>query len=217
MSFCSAVVASAWVAARRPAVFVPLVLAVVGSHLAYRALGVERGFWHLPQSSMPLVAVIVVARFWVTVSVLTTALAAQREPRQQRGFLWALPTTAFQAGVVSLGLAVPMLACLLFLIVPGIWLALRWSQATMLILDSQADWFDAADASADLVRGRYLEILALLTGVGCALALAEWVMVQPGAHIAIKWSLRAAASTGSSAIVAALYFELNRSLPPSRA
>ena len=211
-----AVLASAWAAARQPAVILPSALAVVGSHFAYRAIGVEGGFWNLPQSSMPLAVVVIVARFWVTTSVLTTALAALREPLRRRGLLWALPTTAFQAGVVSIGLAVPMLACLIFLIVPGVWLALRWSQATMLILDGQADWFDAADASADLVRGRYLEILVLLTVVAGAEALAEWVMTQPSAHIGIKLALRAAASTLFSATVAALYFELTRGVPPTR-
>jgi hypothetical protein len=94
MSFLSAVFASAGLAARQPMVLAPSALAVIGSHLAYRALGVEGGFWNLPQASMPPVVVIVVAQFWVTVSVLTTALAALREPRQRRGFLWVSPTTA---------------------------------------------------------------------------------------------------------------------------
>jgi hypothetical protein len=200
---------AAWQAARQPQVFLPTAAATVGSHLAYRALDADRGFWVLPQSSMALLALVVIARSWVTISVMGTALAVLRG-RAPRHMQWVPPTTAFEVAVVAIGLAIPTLACLLFLIVPGIWLALRWSQTTMLVIDGQAAWFESADASARLTHGRRLEILTIWTMLGCGLLVIEWLMAAPFLPLPAVWAVRLATTTFLASVLAAIYFELER-------
>ena len=156
--------------------------ATVVSFAAFRALDTDRGFWSLPWSSMQLVALIVVAKFWVSMTITATALRVMRRGFVAAPIYWAPATTTFQIAFVTLGLTIPILAFALFLIVPGVWLALRWSQAALLILDEKADWFESAEMSADLTAGRKLDILVvwLLTGVAlAAVGLVEWALTSP--------------------------------------
>jgi hypothetical protein len=104
-----------------------------------------------------------------------TAVDILRSDRQWLPFYAVSPALALQAAVITLCLALPILAGALFLIVPGVFLALRWSQTLMLIADERTRWFDAAEASADLVHGQKLDIFAIWLIVGGALALATWL------------------------------------------
>jgi hypothetical protein len=59
----------------------------------------------------------------------------------------------------QLVIAVPIVIGVFLLVVPGIYLALTWSQVPMLILDGRARHLDALKASEELTRDRKLEIL----------------------------------------------------------
>lgn len=169
------VIEAAWTALWKPSVILVSASSTVGSFLAFRALGVDEGFWTLPWPTMQIVAVVVVARFWLDLTVTASALRVMRRNFQRAPVYWVPAPTAFQVGVVSIGLTIPILAGAVFLVVPGVILALRWSQAALLILDEKADWFEAAGASAELTEGRRLNILGVWLVVGLALVVAGWL------------------------------------------
>lgn len=157
------------------AVLVPSTIATIGTMLAFRALGTGNGFWRLSPPAMALLVVVLCVRFWIGLSVSATALTIMRAGDRWRPFRWLPPTVAFEAGLVSLVLVVPVAAALVFLIVPGVILALRWSQAAMLIVDRRSAWLDAAEASADLTHGRKVAIFAVWLIAGAALGAAGWL------------------------------------------
>jgi len=159
----------------KPSVILPSAVTTVGAWAAFRALDVDRGFWNLSWPVMQLVALVVVARFWAGLTVTASALRVMRRGYASAPIYWAPPTTTFQVAFVSLALLFPILAFALFLIIPGVWLALRWSQVALLILDEKADWFDSADISVDLTANRKLEILIVWLVSGLALAVAGWL------------------------------------------
>ena len=204
----------------KPSVLVPSAVATVGAWAAFRALEVERGFWNLPWPTMQLVAVVVVARFWASLTVTASALRVMRRGFQPAPVYWVPATTAFQVAVVSVALTIPILAFALFLIVPGVWLALRWSQAALLILDAQADWFDSADISVDLTAGRKLEILVVWLGAGVVFAVAGWLgntftemagaVAGPAPVAALPGlALAVVADAFGLVVAAAIYFQLD--------
>jgi hypothetical protein len=157
------------------AVLVPSALATIGTILAFRALGTDDGFWLLRPPAMALLAVVLGVRFWIGLSVSATALTIMRAGYRWRPARWLSPVIALEAGLVSLVLFVPVAAALIFLIVPGVVLALRWSQAAMLIVDHRSAWLDAAEASADLTYGRKPMIFAVWMIAGAALGAAGWI------------------------------------------
>ena len=200
-------------------VILPSVIGTLGSEWAFHALHVDVGFWRLPMSSMPLVAVVVCIRFWLGLSTSATALATMRARYHWRPTVWVAPTVTFEAGLISLGLIVPVAACLLFLVVPGVLLALRWSQATMLILDRRASWFESARESEDLTAGRRLVVLWVWLIAGALLVVGGWLghnfegmaraldtsgLVSEG----LRWLILVAADVFNLTVVAALYFHL---------
>ena len=201
-------------------VLVPSAIATIGTALAFRALGTDHGFWLLSPPAMALVAIVLCVRFWIGVSVSATALTIMRAGDRWRPARWLSPMVAFEAGLVSLVLFVPVAAALVFLIVPGVLLALRWSQTVMLIVDRRAAWLDAAEASADLTHGRRTMIFALWMIAGAALGVAGWlgqtaddVAAAIGAPAmlvtAVDWLLQIAADAFSLVLVAAVYHALD--------
>src|SRR5262245_3967986 len=109
-----------------PSVLVPSATATIGSAVAFRALGAEQSFWVLTPGPMLLLTLVVIARFYLGLCVSATSLAIARANGRWRPTSWVAPTTAFEVGFVAICLALPILAGLLFLVVPGVWLALRW-------------------------------------------------------------------------------------------
>jgi hypothetical protein len=195
----------------RPQVLALSAASVIGGHLAFAALGAERGFWYLPPPAMALLVLVVLGQGWITLCVSATALALARAHRAQfyarrPSVVWVPPTTAFEAGCVSLVLALPTLACLLFLIVPGFVLALRWSQTVMVILDGRTTWLESAEESALITRGRRLDIL-LLWALVAALFLGV-AGVQVDAPPVVDSILHVGATTFSLAVLAATYGHL---------
>jgi hypothetical protein len=152
----------------RPQVVALSAASAVGGHLIFAALGADRGFFSVPPETMVLLVLVVIAQGWIALCISATALAFTRsEYGQVPSFIvWVPATTAFEAGFVSLALALPTLACLVFLIVPGLMLALRWSQSMMLIVDGRTAWFESAGESALLTHGRRLDILLLWSLIG---------------------------------------------------
>lgn len=203
----------------RPAVVLPSAAATAGSALAFRVLGAQRGFWMVPPSTMALLALVVCVRFWIGLSVTATALDVMRAGYRWRPVRWVAPTTTFEIAVVSLALTLAVLAGLVALILPGVLLALRWSQAPLLILDGHAAWLDAAEASAVITHGRRTSILGLWLIAGCGLALTGW-FVQGSTEMAAALGVSAigpqaigmlfhiATDAFSLALAAAVYHEL---------
>jgi len=194
---------AAWRTIWMPAVLVPSAAATLGSALAFRALDADRGFWMLPQRTMLWLALVVIARFWLGLCVTATVLAIVRAGGRWRPAQWVAPARAFEVGAVVICLAVPILAALMFFIIPGVWLALRWSQAAFLLVDGRAQWFESAEDSALLVKDRYLIVLAVWAIVGVANYALQ--TVEPLAPALIVWAVRVVADAFNLAILASLY------------
>ena len=113
---------------------------------------------------------------------------------------------AFEVGFVAICLAVPILAALLFFIVPGVWLAIRWSQAVFLLLDRREAWFESAEASGLIVKDRYLIVLAVWVIVGAVTYALQ--ALEPVAPLAMIWAVRVVADAFNLAVLASLYYEL---------
>ncbi len=195
----------------RPQVAALATVSIVAGQLAFAALGADRGFWNLPPRTMALLSLVVVAQGWTTLCVSATALAFARASRDQfyghrRAIVWVPATKAFEAGVVSLALVLPTFASLLFLVVPGVILALRWSQSMMLIVDGRTAWFESAEESALLTHGRRLDILllwSLLAAIFVGVA-----SIQADAPPIVASALHVGATTFSLAVLAAIYGHL---------
>lgn len=162
----------AWDALWRTAVLVPSAAATVGAFIALRALGVDEGVLSLPLARLVMFAAVIGAWYWVGLSVSMTALRIMRDGGRQPFRLVPLARAA-QAAVVSAALVLPVAAGLL-LVVPGVLLALRWSQTTLVIADERASWFEAAEESAVLAHGRRLHILAIWLIIGVVMAIIGW-------------------------------------------
>jgi len=185
---------------------VPSAVATIGSALAFRALDADQGFWMLPQRTMAWLALVVIARFWLGLCVTATVLAILRARGRWRPTQWVAPAIAFEVGFVAICLAVPILAALLFFIVPGVWLAIRWSQAVFLLLDRREAWFESAEASGLIVTDRYLIVLAVWVVVGVVTYALQ--AVEPVAPLAVVWGVRVVADAFNLAVLASLYYEL---------
>lgn len=92
--------------------------------------------------------------------------------------LWIPAGTFVRLVAVLLGAFVPIAAGLALLVVPGIWLSVRWSQLEALILDGRASWFEALHESSVLTAGsrwRVLAILAVFNVAGLTLSVVSAV------------------------------------------
>ena len=190
----------------RPQILLLLGVSVIGGHFAFAALDAARGFWNLPRASMVALALVVIAQSWVGLCISATALAITRSEGAARSIVWVPATTAFEAGLVSIALAVPTLASLVFLIVPGVILALRWSLVPMLIVDGRSAWLASAEESAMLTYGRRLDLLLLWSLVAAVFLLVAGV--QAVASPALAWPLQVVASAFALTILAAAYGHL---------
>lgn len=211
---------AAWAVAWRREILAPSAIGTVASFLIYRWIGTDAGVANLSVPALWALGLAVGARFWLGLSISMTAVDILRSDRQWLPFYTVSPALALQAAVVTLCLALPVLAGAVFLVVPGVLLALRWSQTLMLIADERAQWFEAAEASADLVRGQKLDILAIWLIVGGALALATWfdgvvasMAVATGVPTLVSTTLslllRIGADALSFALVGATYGQLD--------
>ncbi len=217
MRLIPAALQSAARATTQASVLLPSAAATLGSAAAFYALDSTVEFWTQPVGRMAALVAVLVARSWVGLTVSATALVVMRHDFRPRPTWWVGPTAAFEVAVVSIVLVLPIAAATLFLIIPGIWLALRWSQTMLLILDDRARWFESAEASADLVHGHTLELLGLWLILGAAIALVEWLL-SPGPPGTAAAAVFGIARTGARVVVdafalclvAATYHELDR-------
>lgn len=212
---------AAWAVAWRREILAPSAVGTAASFFIFRWIGTDAGIAALPVPALWALGLAVCARFWLGLSVSMTAVDILRADRRWLPFYAVSPARALQAAVISCTLALPVLAGAVFFLIPGVFLALRWSQTLMLIADARASWFDAAEASVDLVHGQKLDILAIWLIVGCALALATWfdavvasMVSATGAplvvSVALSLVLRVGADAFSLALVGATYYELDQ-------
>jgi hypothetical protein len=158
-----------------PSILFASAVGVIGSTVAFRALGADAGFWNLRPPAMTGLVLVLALRYWLWTCIATTALSMRRANLRWRPLTFVSLPVAFEAGAMSLLLAVPTLAALFLLIVPGVYVALRWSQAPLLILDGEAHWIRAADESANLISGRYPAVLGVWLVLGAVLVTAGWI------------------------------------------
>lgn len=211
---------AAWDVAWQREILLPSAIGTIGSSLAFGWIGTDAGIGTLPASSLGTIGAVLAVRFWLGLSVSMTAVDILRAGRQWVPFYAVPPALAVQAAVVSACLVLPILAGALFLIVPGVFLALRWSQAPMLIADRRGEWFGAAEDSAVFVHGQKLDILAIWLIVGAALTVAAWfdaiaasMMAAAGAPAILGTTLslilRVGADAFGLALTGATYYQLD--------
>jgi hypothetical protein len=97
-------------------------------------------------------------------------LARGEQPSVGEAFRRALPVIPRALGAVALAAAGVALGTLA-LIVPGIWLAVRWYVAAQVAVVEGVGGKRALDRSAELIRGRWVNVflLVLVTGLGFGL------------------------------------------------
>ena len=205
----------------RPAIAGPSAIGTLGAFAAFRWLGTEGGVTSLSPGALWLLGVVVSMRFWIGLSVSKTAVELLRAGERWRPFTLVAPAVALEAACVSVVIVLPILAGAIFLIIPGVFLALRWSQVPLLIADGQARWLSALDASVDVVHGHKLDILAvwLLVGAGLALMLPVGEMLRtvggavglpPSLLVAGRWLVQIPIDAFSLSLAGAIFFEVDR-------
>jgi len=163
-----------------------------------------------PEHAITTMVIVILAKGWFSLTLARIALAILR--RQHAGFLnqWVPVTAALRIAFVSLVLLAPILLGLLFLVVPGVYLLARWSQATLALIDDRATWFDAADMSNSLTAG-YRPWIILIFAIVAAVAVPIDNVVERLTPLAWLW--RAVGSTFGAALAASMYYELSWRAP----
>ena len=213
------VLVASWRLTWEPAVLLLTAVMTLGFRLVAEVFGAGAGYWILPPDSMIWLAIAVSVRFWIGISVAATALLILRTDGRVRRPCWVSPSLALEAGLVALVLMLPILAGILFFIVPGVLLALRWSQVALLIVDGRARWFEAPGLSDLVTGGRRHELFTLWIIVGIGGAVLAWLvggvadMAQAafgglGVATVVELAATVAANAFGLALVAATYFEL---------
>ena len=168
-------------AVRFPSVWGPAAVAAIGLHAGLRLLSVGPEFWLTQANLLAPVAILLLAWAWLGLATSATAIAVLRDRGRWRPTVWIPAPRAFQVGAVYVAIIAPIMAGLVFLVVPGIVLAIWWSQAGMLVLDGQAEWLDALPESQRLTAGRRFAILVSWLMIGAALAVVEGAAQAIGA------------------------------------
>jgi hypothetical protein len=91
-----------------------------------------------------------------------------------------------------------------------VYLAARWSQATLLLIDNRATWFDVTDASSSLTAGHRPSIAVLLVAVAAATLVVEGLVNDV---TVLAWAWRAVGSTLGAALAASVYYQLSLRAP----
>lgn len=214
----SRVMQSAWRAMWMPSVFLVSATATVLGDVASQALGADRGFWNLPTTTMLWLSAVAAVQFWISLGVMITALDHMRHEYLPGPPRIVSPSRALEAGVVSVALVLPILGGLLLLVVPGVLLALRWSQTTLLIAEGEDTWRTATHGSDTLTMGKKTFILMVWLASGAVVVGTGWLASTIGAMLlsldltaaprVCDLAGRALSDTFSLSIVAALYHDL---------
>jgi hypothetical protein len=192
----------------RPALWIPAVTFSLCADAVVAAVDYpfRNGLPPPPEHAITTMVLVILAKGWFSLTLARVALAILRG--QVPGIVnqWVPVTAALRIGFVSVVLLAPILLGLLLLIVPGLYLAARWSQVVLLIADDQAKWFDAAEASSWLTAGRRSAILLVFAAV----AVVTLPLESLANHVTVlAWIWRAAAGTFGAALAASLYVQLD--------
>lgn len=162
------------------------------------------------EHTITVMAILILAKGWFGLTLCRVALAGLRG--QVTGVLnqWVPVQAALRIAAVTIVLLAPIVIGLAILIVPGLFLLSRWSQATLLLVDERAQWFEAADESSSLTAGYRAAILILLLSLGTVTLLIEYLIHD---MTLLAWLYRAAGSLVGAALAAAMYYELSRRAP----
>lgn len=152
----------------------------------------------------------ILGRAWFALTLSRIALALLRG--QVAGFLnqWVPVQLALQVLAVTLVLVLPILAGTFCLVVPGAYLAARWSQVVMLLLDGRAQWFEALEHSSSLTAGFRFQIVLILIATTLVAVLGDRLFNN---ITLLEWAWRAVSVTFAAALSASLYYHLSLRAP----
>ena len=163
-----------------------------------------------PEHTYTVMVLTILAKGWFSLTLCRIGLALLRN--QDAGFMkqWVSVQMAIKVGVVCFVLLAPILLGLLVLVVPGLYMMVRWSQVAMLLLDGEANRFDAIFASGALTAGYRMPLMVVLFIVGAMTLVIEYFI---GNIMILMWIYHALGSVFGASLAAATYYELNRRAP----
>jgi len=212
IAFMGDVVGATVEACRLPALWVPSVVFSLATDMAVVAADwpFRDGLKPPTEHTITIMVLVILAKGWFSLTLCRIALAGLRG--QVTGVLnqWVPVQAALRIGVVSVVLLFVVAIGLACLVLPGLYLAARWSQVTMALLDDRARWFDAAEVSNALSVGYRGPIVVLLSLLAIVTLIVESLVND---HTVLAWTYRAVGSTVGAALAAALYYQLSRRAP----
>ena len=104
---------------------------------------------------------VLLARGWLGLTLVAVAIALARGDRAGLLRNWVHVLRALKIAAVSLALLVPILVGRMLLVLPGVYLLLRWSQVVPAMLDRQIRMLDATRFSEAIASVYYLYILLI--------------------------------------------------------
>ena len=199
-------------ACRIPALWIPaLAFSIAADAIAALIEWPFRGSADLAAPhTITIMVLMILAKGWFSLTLCRVALAGLRG--QVTGILnqWVPVQAALRIGLITLVLLAPIVVGFALLIVPGLYLLSLWSQATLVLIDDRARWFEAADESSGLTAGYRSAIMILLMSVSTMTLVIEYLVhdIAP-----LAWAYRAAGMLIGAALAAAMYYELSRRAP----
>lgn len=103
---------------------------------------------------------------WLYYGILRIALDSVRGPAKNRGRLITPISDFIRVFLVTTVLIISVSIGFLLLIIPGIYIALTWSQVCLLLLDGRARLFDAFRLSANMTKNKKASIFSAFFVVG---------------------------------------------------
>jgi hypothetical protein len=195
----------------RPGFQIPALLVAVAADVAIRVNGwptADLRDWPVPRQ-FSIAIIVLLARGWFDLTLIAVGIAVVRG--QPAGILrqWVHVLRALQIAAVSLLLLIGVLLGTLVVVIPGVYLLLRWSQVLPAMIERRTRVRDVFMYSEAIASAHYLRILViwfLAWGVPALLAYGagrfdHWRPAE------ILWS--AVLHAFGLALIAGLYVELD--------
>ena len=219
-------------AASHRGVWLPSVVGTLALSSALRLFGwPSTRFLSLNPVAIGLIVSLLCASYWLSISVMATALSALRGGSDSIFENWVEPARAARAALLTAMAAVAVAAGSIA-IVPGIYLGVMWAPITMIVLDGRtvsapansqlierdSTLLEPFELSSLLTQGARADILAMFVILGFLFGGVELIdagltRVTNGTSATafaalIHLALRAAFDALGLCLMAALYFEL---------